>query len=89
MSYKSAKLSPLSTQGSNLKFAIRGPWSTPPASLRDIQFLQSWLEYDSHADRDVAPGHINWGAIGGLVLVAAISASFWTGLGLAVVRVLR
>jgi hypothetical protein len=89
MSYKPAKLSPASTQGSKLKFAIRGPWSMPPASSRDVQFLQTWLEYDSDTIGGTAPGQVNWSAVGGFVLVAAISASFWTGIGFAVAHALR
>jgi hypothetical protein len=89
MSYRSTKLPPLSTQGSKFKFSIRGPWSTPPSGLRDVQFLQSWLEYDSDENRDIPAGQVNWSMLGGLALVAAISASFWTGIGFAVAHALR
>ena len=89
MSYKSAKLSPLSTQGSNFKFAIHGPWSMPPNGVRDVQFLRSWLEYDSGITREGSSGRINWSAVAGLVVVAAVSTSFWAGIGLAVAKALR
>jgi hypothetical protein len=89
MSYKSAKLSPPSTQTSNFKFAIRGPWSMPPSGVRDVQFLRSWLEYDSGIAREGSSGRVNWSAVAGICVVAIVSASFWTGIGLAVARALK
>jgi len=85
MSYKSVQLfPPSSTHENNIRIAIRGPWSAPPAGLRDFQFLRSWLEYDSELDVGKRRGRINWGALLGLVVTAGISASFWTGVGLMV-----
>jgi hypothetical protein len=89
MSYKSAKLSPPSTQTSKFKFAIRGPWSMPPAGVQDVQFLRSWLEYDSGIAREGSSGRINWSAVCGLFVIALVSASFWAGVGLAVARALK
>ena len=51
--------------------------------------LQSWFEYDSELGESNADGHTNWGAISGLALSVAFSASFWAGVAWIVARVWR
>ena len=90
MSYKLLQLSPqTSTRGTSMKIAIEGPWSAPPGNSRDVQFLRSWLEYDSELDEDVAKGRFNWGTISGMALAFVVSAGFWAGVGLIVARIWR
>ena len=69
----------------------------PPASTRvirpfiieDMGFLQSWFEGGSIRDESPEHRHINWGAIAGLALSVALSATFWAGLVWIVVRIWR
>ena len=89
MSYRLSQLSPQSTHGTSVRIAVQGPWSTPPESLRDMQFWRSWLELDSEVDKAKTPTHIRWNAVLGLVVVVGISASFWTGVGLLVAHIWR
>jgi hypothetical protein len=53
----------------------------------DKGFLRSWFEQDFDLGEAYMPHRINWGAISGLALALAISAGFWTGLGLLLERV--
>ncbi len=90
MSYKSLQLSPrTSTSRTSMRVAIHGPWSSPPGKSPDIQFLQTWLEYDSDLDEGVVQRRFNWGALAGLTLAVGFSASFWVGVGLIVARIWR
>jgi len=90
MSYRFSQLSPqASTRSTSMKFAIRGPWSDPPEKLRDVQFLRSWLEFDSEEEADSRPHRMNWNALLGLALMVGISASFWTGVGVVAARILK
>ena len=70
----------------------------PPASTRvtgrfipceDMGFLQSWFEGGSIRDESPEHRHINWGAIAGLALSVALSATFWAGLAWIVVHIRR
>jgi hypothetical protein len=51
-------------------------------------FLQSWFESDPDLEDSAASG-TNWGAIYGLALSVALSASFWVGVAWIVERVWR
>ncbi len=55
----------------------------------EMGFLQSWSEGGSIRDESTAPRHINWGAIAGLALSVALSATFWVGVVWIVARVWR
>ncbi len=57
--------------------AVQDSWSGPSASTLDMGFLRSWFESDT--DFDDSHRGTNWGAISGLALSVAISASFWAG----------
>jgi len=87
MSYKFLQLSPqASAHETSMRIVIQGPWSLPPGTPRDLQFLRSWMEYDS--ERNVGSrGRANWGAISGIALALGISASFWAGVAWIVARV--
>jgi hypothetical protein len=87
MSYKVLQLFPLSTRGTRMRISIRGPWSAPLTHSQDTEFLRTWLTYDSELDEECAPQQLNWNVILGMVLVFGVSASFWTGVGMAVAEV--
>ena len=94
MSYKVLQLSPqASTRAHRSRIVAHESWSAPSATSLDISldlgFLRSWLESDSDFDGDGACGRINWGAISGLALSIAFSASFWAGVAWIVARVWR
>lgn len=70
----------------------------PPASTRvtrpflrseDMGFLQSWFEGGSIRDENTARRHLNWGAIAGLAISVALSATFWAGVVWIVARIWR
>lgn len=75
-----------STGPTVMRFGVPLPWSIPPASLRDVHFLRSWLEYDSqHNDGKIRRG-LNWYPVVGMILTIGVSASVWTGIGLILAR---
>ena len=79
MSYKVLQLStPASTR-------LTGPF----LPSEDMGFLQSWFEGGSIRDENSQHRHINWGAILGLALSLALSATFWAGLVWMVARISR
>jgi hypothetical protein len=86
MSYKLLQLFPLSTRGTRMKISIRGPWSAPPADSNDVRFLRSWLIYDSGLDEPGASG-FRRNRLLGMAIAVGISASFWSGVGLAFAQV--
>jgi len=70
----------------------------PPASTRvtgpflpseDVGFIQSWFEGGSIRDESTEPRRINWGAIAGLAISLALSATFWAGVVWIVARIWR
>ena len=88
MSYRVLQLSPLSsTRTSRRRINVLESWGSPSANALDMGSLPSWFEYDSEFDEDEAYGPTNWGAIAGLVLSVAFSATFWVGVAWAVERV--
>ena len=68
------------------------PADSPDGVSRDEllwnkSFLQSWFEDDAVVSESGEGARINWGAISGMVLAFAISAIFWTGVGLIIERI--
>ena len=69
---------------------------SPPASTRvtrpflpsrDIGFVQSWFEGGSIRDENAERRHLNWGAVAGLAISVALSATFWAGVVWMVARI--
>jgi len=76
---------PLSSTLEGLRQPIEHWWGSAPAEptemdLRDMQFLRSWVVYDSAIE--IPPRRLNWNAVLGLSLATAVSASIWAGIGL-------
>jgi hypothetical protein len=69
--------------------AIPLHWIGLDGGLGDSGFLSSWLEDDNQSDPTNERRHINWGAISGLALSLAISASFWAGVGVLISRMVK
>jgi hypothetical protein len=72
--------------GAVLRFAVQNPGHAPHSNLQDLHFLRSWLEYDSDIDDALPRRGINWYPVFGMLLVVAVSAGFWAGIGLMVTR---
>ena len=92
MSYRVLQLSPQSsTRVTRRRIAVQDYWGARSAPLLDLSldtgFLRSWFEYDP--DFDDAYDRTIWGAISGLALSVAVSASFWAGVVWIVARVWR
>jgi hypothetical protein len=81
MRYRFSSLNPDDAQ---LRISIQGLLSGLPDDPQEVHFLRTWLTYDSGSEEGKG-GH----AILGLVLVFGVSASFWSGVGLAVAQVLK
>ena len=84
MSYRLLQLPPLSTQGTRMRISIRGPWSGSLGDTHEMQWLRSWLVYDSGLDGHGYQDRVRWGVLLGLGLALGLSASFWTAVGLLV-----
>jgi hypothetical protein len=84
MSYRLLQLPPVSTRGVNLRTSVPRPWSALLFNYQAADFRRSWLIYDPELD---APRRMNRDVILGMGLVLLISASFWTGIGLAIAQV--
>jgi len=52
-------------------------------------FLQSWFEGGSIGEESTERRHVNWGAIAGLAISLALSATFWAGVVWFVARIWR
>ncbi len=88
MSYRILQLSPQSsTRFTRRKIVVQDSFRTPSINGLDMGSLQSWYEYDSELGESNADGHTKWGAISGLALSIAFSASFWAGAAWVVGRV--
>jgi hypothetical protein len=84
MSYKSQLFPLSSTCDTPLRQRISQAWGSSQSNLQDIKFLRSWLVYDSELESSRTQGRVNWNMVLGLVLASAVSAGFWTGVGLMV-----
>lgn len=85
MNFRTIEFSPQTTpRSARLRSTSNCAASVGPG---DIGFLRSWFEHDYELDEVGLPRQINWDAISGLLLALAISAGFWTGLGLFLQRV--
>jgi hypothetical protein len=90
MSYRVLQLSPLSsTRTTHRRIAVQESWSVRSEPSLDTGFLRSWFECDPDFDQGNAYDRINWGAISGLALSIAVSASFWAGVVWIVARAWR
>ena len=86
MSFRVLQLSPqASTRFTRRKVVIQQPWSAPSNSPMEEGFLQTWFESDGDLDDRAT----NWGAVYGLALSVALSASFWVAVAWIVGRVSR
>lgn len=56
---------------------------------QDARFFRSWLVYDSDLELSRSEGSVNWSFLLGLVIAAAVSASGWYGISLAVRHLLK
>ena len=79
MTYKTLQLFP------HAGTRVTAPFIPPT----DMGFLQSWFGGGTRRDDDTQHRHINWGAILGLALSLALSATFWAGLVWMIARISR
>lgn len=88
MSYRVLQLSPQSsTRFTRRRVVVQDSWRARSTHELNMGFLGSWFETDSKLDEDIAHGPTNWGAISGLALSIAFSASFWVGVAWVVARI--
>ena len=88
MSYRVLQLSPQpSTRFTRRRNVVQDPLRASSASALETGFLPSWFEYDPDLDEGSADARTNWGAISGLALSIAFSATFWAGVVWVVERV--
>jgi hypothetical protein len=89
MSFRISQLfPPASTRFNRRRVVVQQHWTTPSTSSLEAGFLQTWFESDGDLG-DSATDSTNWGAIYGLALSVAVSASFWAGVAWMVARVWR
>lgn len=69
--------------------AIPARWTGLDGYFVDNGFLSSWLEDDTQANGTRVRRRFNWGAISGLAISLAVSATFWVGAGLLIARLLK
>lgn len=55
----------------------------------DARFFRSWLVYDSDLEHSRTESKVNWSVIGGLLIMAAVSAGGWYGFTVLLQRVLK
>jgi hypothetical protein len=77
MSYRVLQLSPLSsTRTTRSRIAVPESWSVRSEPSLDTGF---WFECDPDFDQGNAYDRTKWGALSGMALSVAVSASFWAG----------
>jgi hypothetical protein len=54
--------------------------SALPATWEDARFFRSWLVYDPRVRPGLDLPRVNWYKLLGIMLVSAVSASFWAGI---------
>ncbi len=86
--YKVSQLSPNANR-SAMRAVVTRPGRSSTSDFANFQLWRSWLEFDSELDDKPAGAAINWNALLGLALTLAISAAFWSGVGVAVVQILK
>jgi hypothetical protein len=90
MSYRVLQLSPLSsTRTTRRRIAVQESGRVRSELSHDTGFLRSWFECDPDLDQGNIYNRINWGAISGLALSVAFSASIWAGVVWIVARIWR
>ncbi len=78
---------PLSSTGErSQRLPIQTSWGDLPVNLEQVKFVRSWLVYDSEMQSNLVSGRAIRHTAIGLALAIALSASFWTGIGVVVVR---
>lgn len=88
MSYKISQLFPRSsTRSFRTTMASQDSCEAPRPGSQDIGFLQSWFE--DELVRFKCKARINWGAIGGIALSVAVSASCWVGIARMLLHIWR
>jgi hypothetical protein len=83
------KLFPVAITSKTLRQYRGGFWPSSPFELRDVQFLRSWLEYDTAFNAKLPGQRINWNALLGLALVSVVSAGFWAGMAATLSHLLK
>jgi hypothetical protein len=75
-----------STEEISWQLPIQGSWGSVCAESRDVQFLRSWLVYDSNILTDIAPRPLDWNKLLGLAISAIVSVGIWVAVGMAFAR---
>ena len=86
MSYRSSQLSPHMVTRSSRNIFVSTPSHPRSQGFRDTQFWQGWHDRREIGEPHRESGFINWSKVSGLAITLAIGASFWTGVGMLVVR---
>lgn len=86
--YKVSQLSPNANR-SAMRVTVTRPGSSSTQDFANFQLWRSWLEFDSELDNTSSKSAINWNALLGLAVTLAISAAFWSGVGIAVSQILK
>lgn len=82
------RLFPLSSTENSWQLPIQGAWGSVSAEPQDMQFLRSWLVYDSEVLNDLYQP-ADWRKLLGLAMSVAVSTGIWIGVGLTIARLLR
>jgi hypothetical protein len=70
------------------RMRILKSWNAPSAGAVEMDFLHDWFEVDPEVFDLEGLARVNWGAISGLALSVAISASFWAAVVWVAARVI-
>ena len=79
MNHKVLQFSPHASARIMRPRIARDSRSSSQAVVLDMGFAHSWFEFDSDFDDMQTSNRVNWGAISGLALSVAISATCWAG----------
>ena len=86
--YKVSQLSPNANR-SAMRVVVTRPGSSSTPDFANFQLWRSWFELDSALDDNRSRSAINWNALLGLAVTLGISVAFWSGVGVAVVQILK
>ncbi len=89
MSYRSSQLSPHMVTRSHRNIFVAASSRPRSQGFRDMQSWQAWGDRPESCELHRASGLLDWSKVSGLAITLAIGASFWTGVGLLVVRLWR